>query len=196
MARGRQKEFDEKVALDAMMRVFWEKGYEGASYADLVKGTGVSRYGLYDSFGDKHSAFLRCLEHYVDHTIRNFTRPLRQEGAGLKDIRNYLDDILRARDQDIPWGCLACNTISEKITDQDPAVKAKIAVFFALLEESFKNALHGGQRKGEISSKVDIQKEAHNLLGTALGCSMMVKVAMDKQVIRDFIESSYERIAE
>ena len=195
MARGREKEFDEKEALDAMMRVFWEKGYEGASYADLVKGTGVSRYGLYNSFGDKRSAFIRCLDHYVNHTVRTFTRSLRQEGAGLKDIRDYLDCMLRARDSDVPWGCLICNSISEKITDQDPAVKAKISVFLALLEESFKHALHGGQRKGEISNEVDIQKEAHNLLGTALGCSMMLRAAMDKQVIRDFIESSYERIA-
>ncbi len=178
-----------------MMRVFWEKGYEGASYNDLVKGTGVSRYGLYDSFGDKHSAFLRCLDHYVNHTIRNFTRPLRKEGAGLKDIRNYLDNLLQARDQDIPWGCLACNSISEKIAAQDPAVKAKVSAFLVLLEESFKHALRGGQKKGEISSEVDIQKETHNLLGTALGCSVMVKAAMDKQVISDFIESSYERIA-
>ena len=195
MARGRKKEFDEKAALDAMMRVFWEKGYEGASYADLVKGTGVARYGLYDSFGDKHSAFMRCLDHYVNDTVRNFTKPLRKKGAGLKDIRSYLDCILRSRDQDSPWGCLACNSISEKITDQDPAVKAKIAVFLTLLEESFKHALRSGQRKGEISNEVDIQKEAHSLLGTVLGCSMMLRAAVDKQAISDFIESSYERIA-
>ncbi|WP_243466056.1 helix-turn-helix domain-containing protein [Sodalis glossinidius] len=47
---GRHKQFDECEALDAALTVFWQKGYEGASFEDLTKATGVARPGLYAAF--------------------------------------------------------------------------------------------------------------------------------------------------
>lgn len=51
MPRG--KEFDETRALDAAVRVFWEKGYEAAAVGDIVAAAHASRYGLCDVFRDK-----------------------------------------------------------------------------------------------------------------------------------------------
>ena len=51
--RGRPRSFDEAEALDQATRVFWAKGYDGATVDDLVAGTGVSRPSLYATFGYK-----------------------------------------------------------------------------------------------------------------------------------------------
>ena len=61
---ARSKEFEETVVLDKAMRLFWEQGYEKTSMTDLVEHMGIHRRSLYDTFGDKHSLFLKAMDRY------------------------------------------------------------------------------------------------------------------------------------
>ena len=63
-ALGRPRAFDTGKALDAAMKVFWCKGYEGASLSDLTKAMGINRPSLYAAFGDKESLFRKVLDRY------------------------------------------------------------------------------------------------------------------------------------
>ncbi len=61
---GRPRRFREEDALDAAMRVFWQKGYEGTSLDDLTKAMKINRSSLYSTFGDKEALFRRVMEQY------------------------------------------------------------------------------------------------------------------------------------
>lgn len=195
MVQGRKQEFNEDEALDAMMRVFWQKGYEGASYDDLVEGTGVSRAGLYKCFGDKHSAFLNCLDYYVNTVIQNFTAPMREEDAGLQDIKDYFAWVMDTMTDKDAYGCLTVNSMSEKITDQSQEIRDKIHEMCSMVEDSFIHALRNAQIKGEINKDIDVKTTAHHLLGTAIGASAMGRGSIDKQMIKDFVTISMQRLA-
>ena len=66
MPRGRPREFDVDKALDRALKVFWRKGYEGASLPDLTKAMGINRPSLYAAFGNKEALFRKAIERYVE----------------------------------------------------------------------------------------------------------------------------------
>jgi AcrR family transcriptional regulator len=64
MPAGRRRSFDADVALDQAMRVFWRKGYEGASLVALTDAMGINAPSLYMAFGNKDGLFRRALDRY------------------------------------------------------------------------------------------------------------------------------------
>jgi AcrR family transcriptional regulator len=73
---GRPRGFDGDAALEAAMRVFWEKSYEGATMADLTEAMGINRSSMYAAFGDKESVFHRAIERYRDGRMNYIRRRL------------------------------------------------------------------------------------------------------------------------
>ncbi len=64
--RGRPAVFDRCVALNAAMKLFWERGYEGTSFDDLVAAMGISASSFYNSFGSKEALYCEATRSYLE----------------------------------------------------------------------------------------------------------------------------------
>ncbi|WEX09740.1 TetR/AcrR family transcriptional regulator [Chelativorans sp. AA-79] len=64
MERGRPRSFDRDAALRRAMEIFWAKGYDGASLADLTKAMGINAPSLYAAFGSKEGLFREAVALY------------------------------------------------------------------------------------------------------------------------------------
>lgn len=118
---GRPRKFSEEEALDAAVRVFWEKGYEGSSLDDLTRAMKINRSSLYSSFGDKEDLFRRVMERYSAGPLSYLFEALNQPTAR-KTIESLLHESVRfLSDPTHPRGCLslqgglACGSGNEKV---------------------------------------------------------------------------------
>jgi len=118
---GRPRGFDEDAALEAAMRVFWEKSYEGATMADLTKAMGINRSSMYAAFGDKESIFHRAIERYQEGPMtyirQALGRPsLREVVAGLiQGTAEFLSTRSNPPGCLLIQGALACGTNAEPV---------------------------------------------------------------------------------
>lgn len=75
---GRPAEFDKEGALDVAMRLFWDRGYEGTSMADLSQAMGVHPSSIYAAFGDKQELFALAAKRYADVLAQYMVKAVEQ----------------------------------------------------------------------------------------------------------------------
>src|ERR1700733_11591921 len=88
--RGRPREFDRSRALDKAMRLFWSRGYDAVSMADLRAELGVTQASLYAAFGSKEQLFQEAVELYRQTAGFSTTAALAAEGSAREAIRAML----------------------------------------------------------------------------------------------------------
>lgn len=89
---ARNKEFNEQEAITRAMDIFWKKGYSGTSMRDLTNAMQINSSSLYNSIGDKHQLFIKCIENYTDKKIAEVkARSLKIESP-LEAITNFINE--------------------------------------------------------------------------------------------------------
>lgn len=106
-ARGRPKTFDRTVALHQAMKLFWERGYEGTSFDDLIEAMQISPSSFYNTFDSKERLYQEATEAYAAHAAEWFSREL----AAITDTKTAFHQLLNsaAREftrDDLPSGCM------------------------------------------------------------------------------------------
>jgi AcrR family transcriptional regulator len=131
MAIGRPREFDIDQALNLALQVFWRKGYEGASMADLTEAMGITKPSLYAAFGNKEELFRKAFDRYVDGP-GGYVRIALQKPTARAVVEHILHaaaDALSGPDH--PPGCLAvqgalsCGDAAETIKQELMARRAQ-----------------------------------------------------------------------
>ncbi|MDH4984607.1 TetR/AcrR family transcriptional regulator [Aminobacter anthyllidis] len=105
--KGRPRSFDRDAALRQAMRVFWKKGYDGASLTDLTTAMGISSPSLYAAFGSKEALFREAVDLYGATEGFEIWGAFERPGS----VRDAIADFLRASAKAFsepgdPKGCL------------------------------------------------------------------------------------------
>ena len=103
---GRPLSFDPDKSLDRALDVFWRKGYEGASLADLTKAMDINKPSLYAAFGDKEKLFRKVLDRYAEGPASDSSAALREPTSRAVVERLLYGTADRLTAPSSPRGCL------------------------------------------------------------------------------------------
>ncbi|MEM9333065.1 MAG: TetR/AcrR family transcriptional regulator [Pseudomonadota bacterium] len=179
---SRSKTYKPNEALNAAMCLFWRRGFAETSYGDLTRETGVSRKGLYSSFGDKRSLFIKSLRHYRQNNAIEFLSELDEPEADLKAIKAmFLRIASLAKSTSGRTGCFMANTANDEMSS-DPDVEKEIRAHLNHLSKRFKTVL---ERSGyEKSRAISL---ANYFTGLLQGLFVFAHAGADKRLIDSYV---------
>ncbi|MGA1835103.1 TetR/AcrR family transcriptional regulator [Rhizobium wenxiniae] len=186
---GRHREFDVEKALDAAMCVFWRKGYEGASYADLTQAAGVERPALYSAFGNKEALFQKVLTRYYERHLDYIPVALQLPTA--REVATHI--LFNAIDLNTRYpehtGCLGINGV---LAGSDEAESVRLALIEAraegeaMLLERFIRA----KAEGDLPATANSDTLAKFLLAILHGMAVQAKAGFSSEALRAVAEQA------
>jgi AcrR family transcriptional regulator len=188
-ARGRPREFCVDHALAQALRVFWTKGYEGASLTDLTEAMGITRPSLYAAFGNKESLFRKALDLYEREKMAYIGQGLAEPTA-----RKVAETMLRGAlenvaGEDEPHGCMrviasvACGPAAQSLHDE---IIQRTEVFKQMMVDRFDRA----KSEGDLPADIDTLGLTGVLVAWLQGISIQSNQGINRKDLERLIDTA------
>jgi TetR/AcrR family transcriptional repressor of nem operon len=181
---ARPKEFDRDEVLAKAIAVFTSYGYEGTSTEILLRGMGIGRQSMYDTFGDKRALFLKALELYVTESVHSINVELERPGSALSAVRNALVTFAQRKDLSSAEGCMGLNAISE-FGQRDAGVTRITRNAGRRQRQTLMRVLTRAKKQREIRSDADLDSMADFFESTLAGIRMAAKAGKSRHALRN-----------
>ncbi len=187
---ARVREFDPEQALADAMRVFWRSGYGDTSMEDIVSETGVSRYGIYGTFGNKKDLLLAAMRHYEESMTELLWSGLHKPDAGRAEIVEHWQSLLgHAKDENFCNGCLIVN-IAAEVAPHDPDIAAEVQRIDNEHAALFAAAVRNGQKAGDIPPHLDPDGTGRMLVVVNRGGALMMRAGANPADLKAAVDAS------
>jgi TetR/AcrR family transcriptional regulator, copper-responsive repressor len=145
---ARPREFEEDRVVSQALRVFWTKGFVGATVSDLSAATGLGRASLYAAFGDKEGLLLATISHYRTE-FRKQVAFIDQRPTPMEWLRMFFKMISDQRGRGKPRGCFV-QACTEQKGYSNRETKNALADANAETQEMLSKCVSKGQKDGVI----------------------------------------------
>ena len=183
-SRGRPRVFDMDEALEKALKIFWARGYEGTSIAELTETLGVNKPSLYAAFGNKEELFYKALLRYASGPVA-FVNEVLKEPTACKVAETFL---FRAAefltDPQHPKGCMI---VQGALSSGESAelVRNILIKFRKSYEDQLAERFTKAISDGDLSSKANSKCLAKYLATIHQGMSVQATSGATKDELLD-----------
>lgn len=174
-ARGRPRLFDRDAMLQKALMLFWERGYEGTSVAQLVQAMGITPPSLYAAFGSKEGLYRAAVELYLLGPGQFVALALAEEPTARDAVERILRQavhIFTAKTH--PRGCVIAT--SELVCAPENRELARtIAGLRAMSIDATAQRLARAKKEGELPASVNVKALARFYGAIIQGMSVQAK---------------------
>jgi AcrR family transcriptional regulator len=188
--RGRPRSFNRDAVLGRAMRVFWERGYEGTSIADLLRAMGITPPSLYAAFGSKEQLFREAIEYYSRVEGAGTAVAMRQDGSA----RDAIERMLRSNadayaDPDKPSGCMVvlCAAIGPPANE---SVRAYLSARRGLSQDEIQHRLEVAVSEGELPSDTETAGMALFYTTVLQGMSLQARDGAGRDALQRIVDGA------
>jgi AcrR family transcriptional regulator len=184
--RGRPVAFDRAKALNKAMKLFWERGYEGTSFDELISAMGISASSFYNSFGSKEALYCEATRTYLEWAGQWFFAILNDPSI---DTKTAFARLFEATAQeftrgDHPLGCM----ISLAGTHCSPGMKNirdLMAEHRAFSEGAMAERIRKGVADGDVAQDVDCDMLAAYYSAVARGLAVQARDGASREKLSE-----------
>jgi TetR/AcrR family transcriptional repressor of nem operon len=182
----RPRQFDPAEVEEALLGVFWSRGYARTSIEELTDATGLLRGSLYAAYGSKEDMFRAATRRYV----ADLAAALATDKTGVDGAQHVLDTVARltARDPE-RRGCLILNAIpeshalsAETQAQLDDGLKAMQALLRARLREA----------QAEAGTTLDLDPLVAMLFAAAVAIRVLGRASQDRKLLQNIARGAIE----
>lgn len=158
-----EKSFNEELAIEQAMLVFWQQGYNETSMAQLLDVTKLTKGSFYNAFGSKKALFLRALQKYdLEYRTALLQKFIALDNPVLA-IESLFEHLIKDSSQpSVSKGCFIIN-ISINLYAYDADIRNIVTQAINEIEIFFKQMIEIGQRRATIKSSIDPSRTAKSL---------------------------------
>jgi len=186
--RGRPREFCVEHALAQALRVFWSKGYEGASLTDLTEAMGITRPSLYAAFGNKESLFRKTLDLYEREKLDYVGRALAQPSArGVAEamLRSAVEAMTSECD---PHGCMRV-IATATCGGEAQSVRAELEARGNVIRQTIVERFERAKAEGDLPAHIDVEGLSDLLKALLQGISLQAAAGASRQELERLVDT-------
>lgn len=182
--KGRPKGFDREEALRAALELFWEKGYEPTSVAELCQAMNINPPSLYCCFGNKAELFLEAVRHYEEKYWQAPAKRFMEEPDIYKAVEGYFNDASRILlAPHTPCGCMLV-LAAINISPDEKKIIGAIRSMRMETKKMFADRLARAIQDGQIPPDSDVPALSGSLTTFLEGLSLQ---ARDKPFLSELL---------
>ncbi|HSH86162.1 MAG TPA: TetR/AcrR family transcriptional regulator [Methylophilus sp.] len=178
--RGRPRVFDMDEALEKALQIFWKRGYEGASLAELTETLGVNKPSLYAAFGNKEELFMKALSKYVAGPVA-FVREVVNEPTARDVAQTFLYKAAEfLTEPSHPKGCMV---VQGALSGGESAemIKSVLIQYRTAYEKVLTKRFEQARNDGDLSSDTNPESLAKYLATLHQGMSVQATSGASKE---------------
>jgi len=173
------------------MQVFAEKGFEGASLAELTAAMRINRFSMYATYGNKETLYVKAMETFNDMRKARVTSLLGGESA-----RDSLEELLRdivERFTDSAHG--VCFVTQAPLTSKEASKETRdlMAKRRGEVEQAISNRIKKAIKDGELPKSVSADDLARFFAVVIQGLALQAQHGGTKEELLSVVDVAMER---
>lgn len=186
--------YHREAALDAAMKLFWEKGFHATSLKDLEAALHMKPGSIYAAFASKENLYLLALERYFAKSRQGFCDHMARATSPLEALADHFRSYARLEPDDMARrACMLTKTLVDTC-ETDPAIAAASQEYLRAMQDEFAAAFATARDTGELHHATDPDRMARRFQANVTALRLALHQGMQAEDFTELAEDMAKEV--